>query len=319
MSSTEPPSPPGAEEPSDLGFGSFVARDSRLRLLNHDGSFNVRRRGLRFWESLGLYHWLINLTWPRFLAVVCGSFLLVNILFALGYLACGTGALLDTGPAPAQSSFARAFYFSVETFSTIGYGNIVPQGTAPNLVVVAEALVGLLWLALATGLLFARFSRPTAKILFSRHAIIAPYHGITAFEFRLVNAHRSQIIELQAKVLFSFLKGKDGHRSRHFEDLDLERHSVVFFPLTWTVVHPINDSSPLHGWTEKELRAADAEFLILLTGFDETFAQTVHARSSYKPGEIIWNARFVNLYAHIEGKEPIAIDLSRFHEVERVV
>jgi inward rectifier potassium channel len=313
---SEPPLPPAPEESRDLGFGSVVARESRLRLLNRDGSFNVTRHGLEFWRSLGLYHWLLTRTWPRFLGVVAGSYVLVNFFFAAVFGLLGPAALAAPGPGAPPPGFARSFFFSVETFSTIGYGNIVPVGAAANLAVTVEAFVGLLWLALSTGLVFARFSRPTAQIVFSRGAVIAPYRGITAFEFRIANERRNQIIELEAKVLFSSLREEDGRRVRRFEPLRLERDRVVFFPLSWTVVHPIDEESPLRGLSAADLRSADAEFLVLLTGIDETFSQTVHARSSYKGDEVVWNAKFADLYRHRQGEEPIAIDMARFHDVE---
>jgi len=148
-------------------------------------------------------------------------------------------------------------------------------------------------------MLFARISRPTAKVLFSRNAIIAHYHGIRAFEFRIANARSSQIIELHAKVFLSLFEGEGAQRTRSFHTLHLERDDLSFFPLNWTIVHPIDETSPLRHHDEESLIRSEAEFLILLTGIDDTFSQTVHARSSYKPGEIVWNAKFRNLYEPI--------------------
>jgi inward rectifier potassium channel len=306
------PAPLRAEEVRDLGFGAVVAGESRQRLLNRDGSFNVGRRGLRLGASLSAYHTLLTLSWTRFMALLAVSYLLLNAAFAAGFLACGAEAL-SGGGAP---GFARAFFFSVETFSTIGYGTVGPVSLGANLVVTLEALVGLLWLALATGLLFARFSRPTAKILFSRRALIAPYHGGTAFEFRIANARSSQLIEVEAKLLFTRIETVHGRPVRRFYPLALERDSVVFFPLSWTIVHPIDGGSPLAGLDREALRASDAEFLVLLTGIEETFSQKVHARSSYKWDEIEWGARFADIFHHPRGRESITIDVSRLDHVE---
>ena len=300
------------EEGRDLGFGAVVARESRRRFLNRDGSFNVERRGLRVGSSLSLYHLLLTTTWTRFMALVAGSYVLLNGGFAVAYLLCGPGALVGgTG-----TGFARAFFFSVETFSTIGYGNVVPLGMASNLVVTVEALAGLLWLALATGLLFARFSRPTARVLFSRTAVIAPYRGITAFEFRIANLRSSQLLEVEATVMFARMEESNGRMMRRFYPLGLERSAVVFFPLSWTVVHPIDESSPLRGLTRDDLRRSDGEFLVLLAGVDETFAQRVHARSSYKWDEVVWGAKFSDILHHPTGAEPITIDVGRLHSIE---
>jgi inward rectifier potassium channel len=245
------------------------------------------------------------------MALVVASYLLCNLLFAAAYVACGPGALVG----PGEPGVLRAFFFSVETFSTIGYGIVGPAGLAANLVVTVEALVGLLWLALATGLLFARFSRPTARILFSRRAVVAPYRGGTAFEFRIANARSSQLIEVEAKVLFARFEQAGGRAVRRFYPLELERSSVVFFPLAWTIVHPITPASPLYGLTAEDLRASDAEFLVLLSGVEEAFAQRVHARSSYKGDEIAWGARFSDILHHPTGREPITIDVGRLDSI----
>jgi inward rectifier potassium channel len=307
------------EETRDLGFGTVVSRESRQRLLNRDGTFNVARRGLRLSTSLSPYHALLTTTWTRFMAGVVASCVLLNGAFAVAFVLCGPGALQGglPGVGGAGSGFARAFFFSVETFSTIGYGNIGPAGLAANLVVTLEALVGLLWLALATGLLFARFSRPSAKVLFSKRAVIAPYRGITGFEFRMANARSSQLIEVEAKLLFTRFERHGGRMVRRYYPLALERDYVTFFPLAWTVVHPIDDSSPLQGVTRDALRESDAEFLVLLTGIEETFAQRVHARSSYKWDEVAWDARFADILHHPMADEPITIDVSRLDIIER--
>ena len=308
------PAPVREDEVRDLGFGSVVAQESRQRLLNRDGSFNVARRGLRAATSLSLYHTLLTTTWTRFMGLVVASYLLSNGAFAAAYVVCGPGALAG----PGEPGALRAFFFSVETFSTIGYGVVSPSGVAANIVVTAEALVGLLWLALATGLLFARFSRPTARILFSRRAVMAPYHGGTAFEFRIANARSSQLTEVEAKVLFARFEDAGGRTVRRFYPLALERDAVVFFPLAWTIVHPITPASPLHGLTAEDLRRSDAEFLVLLSGIEEAFAQRVHARSSYKWDEIAWGSRFSDILHHPAGREPITLDVGRLDSIEPV-
>ena len=192
------------------------------------------------------------------------------------------------------------------------------MGTASNVVVTFEALVGLLSVALVTGVIFARFSRPTANILFSEHALVSPYRGISAFEFRLTNARSNQIIELAAKVLFARFEDNDGKMIRRFYPLTLERDKVTFFPLSWTIVHPIDEQSPLYGLTHDDLSKANAEFLILLTGIDETFSQNVHTRSSYKADEIVWNARFADIYNRASDTETLTIDVKRLDMIERI-
>jgi inward rectifier potassium channel len=235
-----------------------------------------------------------------------------NVFFALLYLACGSGALEGIPSSQTGGSFGRAFFFSVETLSTIGYGNIVPNGVAPHVVMTIEALIGLLVFALGTGLLFARFSRPTAAIVFSSRSVVAPYRGITAFMFRVTNGRSNQIVEIEAKVLFSRIEGS----VRKYDELKLERSRVTFFPLSWTVVHPIDEKSPMRGYTHADFAAKDAEFLILLAGIDETFSQTVHARSSYKADEIVVGEKFVNIYNDVDEQGIVSIDVRRLSETE---
>jgi inward rectifier potassium channel len=304
------------DENRDLGFGARVAGESRKRMLNRDGSFNVARTGLNPIAAFSLYHSLLRITWPRFFLVVTVGYFVANTIFALAYLLCGPGALLAPEHLQIGNRFWEAFFFSVHTMATIGYGNITPVGLAANLVVTFEALFGLLGFALVTGILFARFSRPTAKILFSDRAIIAPYRGITAFEFRITNGRRNEIIELHASVMFSQLETREGRRMRRFYPLALERERVVFFNLSWTIVHPIDESSPLYGKTEQDLLAADAEFLVLLTGIDETFSQTVHTRSSYEAHEIVWKAVYSDIYNPISLSGRLTIDVRKLHSIE---
>lgn len=306
-----------SEDPNrDLGFGTVVTHQSRERLLNPDGSFNVVREGLNPLTSLSLYHDLLTITWPRFLGMVVLFHLVTNAVFGAAYMACGPGALSGMTAATPVDRFLEAFFFSIQTFATIGYGAMSPHSLAAHVLVTIESLVGLLGFALATGLLFARFSRPTARILFSEKAIVAPYRGITAFEFRLANARSNELIDVQAKVLLSRFRAEGG--GREFVQLKLERDSVLFFPLAWTVVHPIDETSPLYGLEPEDLDAVQAEFLVLLTAFDETFSQTVHTRSSYLAEDVVWGASFVNLFnpPH-DGK--LSIDVGRLSEIKRAV
>lgn len=306
------------EEFQDLGFGTEVARGARQRLLNRNGSFNVIREGLNPFSSLSLYHWLLTISWSKFLGFITGAYVGVNALFAFAFLLLGPEALQSSSGSFAGHPFYRAFFFSVDTFATIGYGNIIPIGVAANTLVTIEALVNILGIALATGVIFSRFSRPSARIVYSRNAIIAPYLDKIALEFRIANGRSSQLIEVQIQVILTKLERTDGTAVRKFYDLSLERHRVVFFALSWTVVHPIDPSSPMWGLTKKDLLDADAEILILLTGTDETLSQTVHSRSSYKADEIVWGAKFANMFMRTEADGIIGMNLSRIHDIEGV-
>jgi inward rectifier potassium channel len=300
----------------DLGLGSRVAEQSTVRFLNRDGSFNVRREGFGFFRSRNMYHWLLTMSWPRFHLIVAVYYAVANLLFAAGYLACGPGALHGAEAETLGERFMEAFFFSVQTLATIGYGRLSPEGLAANILVSAEALTGLLGFAMITGLLFSRFARPTAKILYSEHAIIAPYHGRTAFEFRLANERSNQLIDVQATVVLSRLERGPGGVARKFYPLTLEREKVIFLPLHWVIVHPIDEKSPLYGVTEEAFRESDAEFLILLSATDETFSTVVHSRSSYKHHEVIWGASFGDMFqSRPDGV--LSIDLRRIHTITK--
>jgi inward rectifier potassium channel len=317
MATRHQPSPRLSQQQlNDLGFGSVVARDSRIRLLNRDGTFNARRDGVSLQDRLSPYQTLLTMSWPAFLSLFLACYVAINGIFGVIYYALGPDALLAPQLPPLGGRFMMAFFFSVETFSTIGYGNILPNGLVANLVVSLEAVAGILSVALATGLIFARFSRPILHVRFSDHAIVAPYRNETALMFRLGNERRSELVSLNATVTFARFQNCDGERMRVFDQLALERTSVIFFPLTWTIVHPIDAHSPLRGLTRQDLIDAQAEFLVLLTATEETFSQVVHTRSSYTADEVRWGAKFGSVYVPPTADGVVRVDLRRIDDVE---
>ncbi|MDQ2889416.1 MAG: ion channel [Gemmatimonadota bacterium] len=262
------------------------------------------------------------MSWGRFLSLVAAFYVIVNAVFAFAYLACGPDALLGTGfvgHSELFSNYFRAYFFSVETFGTIGYGNITPVGMVPNILLTAESFIGLLSAALATGLVFARFSRPSAAIVYSRQALIAPYRNMTGFMFRCANARSNQLIEVSVRIMYSrIVLRANGDRVREFTSLPLEFDKVTFFALSWTVVHPIDAASPLYGSTPETLAENEAEFLVLLSGNDETFSQTVHSRTSYRTSEIVWDAKFRSMFIESAENGTTGMDLSRIHDYDPV-
>jgi inward rectifier potassium channel len=303
------------EDPSsDLGFGRVVSEQRQLRLLNRDGSFNVQARG-RGLNAFLAYSNLVSTTWGRFFLFVGVVYITLNGCFALFYVAVGPGGLVNTIDTGINTPFLKAFFFSIHTSATIGYGSTVPVGLPTNILVALESVVSLLGLAVVTGLVFARFSRPVADILFSRNAVMSWIGNRRAFEFRIINTRNNQIIDLHVRLLVSrFETNASGTSVRRYYPLSLERESVVFFPLSWTIVHTIDQDSPLYGVTEGELCASGAEFLILLTGMDETFSQVVNARSSYRANEIIWDAKFTDIFLYDPEGRMAGIDMKRFHD-----
>lgn len=303
----------------DLGLGTVVSRESRRRFLNRDGSFTSRREGLNPLEALSPYHALLTMSWGRFFGLLATVYLTANFLFALLYLACGPGALDYPAHEPTAGPLLEAFFFSVQTYATIGYGSIHPVGVPANLLVTVESLVGILTIALATGLMFARFSLPRARIRFSAPAVVAPYHGGTGFMFRLVNARNNNLIDVECELaLARFEVGADGRRVRAFHRLALERDRVTFFALGWTVVHPVGADSPLAGWTEGQLRESEAEFLVLIRAVDDTLSAPVNIRTSYVAEEVRWGVRFQSLYSPPAEDGTIRVDIRRLDDVEAV-
>lgn len=311
MIADSPPEEPPPTRTEDLGFGTRVRTGRGDRLLNRDGSFTVLRQGLPLRARLSLSHSLMTMSWPVFLSLVVVLYVTLNTVFALGFLALGPDAIEGPG-----SGFERAFFFSVQTATTIGYGQMLPATTGANLLAAVEALSALIAFALVTGLVYARFVRPVADIVFSEHAIMAPYHGRTGLQFRIANQRRNQIIELRARVFLSRVDRRNGHITRSFMELKLERDRVAFFPLSWTIVHPVDEESPLFGSDEADLLSADAELMIMLNGVDDTLSQPVHARSSYKADEIVWHTRFANIFRRTPSGNPVAIDLAHLSELE---
>jgi len=298
----------------DLGLGGRMSDRSHSRLMNHDGEFNVRRNNLGPFHRYNAYHTLLSLSVPRLLGLVAVLYLGVNLLFASLYWLAGPDAL--AGANEGRARFEDCFFFSVQTLATIGYGKLVPNTRLANALVSFEALVGLLGFAVLSGLLFARFTRPSAKVSFSANAVIAPYGNGWALMFRLANLRRHDLTDVHAVVSLSRWVTVSGQSQRRFDLLALERRSIIFMPLHWVIVHPIGDSSPLRGITREDFAASDPEVVCLISGHDETFAQTVHARISYDKSEIIWGARFRDIYT--SDVDHVAVDLTRLSDYDQI-
>jgi inward rectifier potassium channel len=279
---------------------------SLRRAINPDGSFNVVRRGTS-WRDVHPYLHLVSVSWPRFFGVVLVAYLLVNATFAAIYYALGPNALQGGSVA---NRFLTGLFFSSQTLTTVGFGSISPHSVTANALAALEALVGLLGFAVATGVMFGRVSRPSARIGFSERALIAPFQDGTALQFRIVNRRSNTLMELEASVMLMRVVPANGKLQREFDILKLERRRILFFPLTWTIVHPIEPDSPLFGKTFADLEGMQAEFLVLVKGWDETFSQTVHQRFSYRYDEIEWGAKFTPAF-EIDGKGDMVLEVNR--------
>lgn len=261
------------------------------RSINKDGSFNVYRRG-GTWRDFHPYLQALNMSWPRFFLIVLAVYLAVNLLFATAYFLLGPEGVQGATAATEAGRFWNDFFFSAHTLTTVGYGNISPASVGANVLTTLEALVGLLGAAIGTGLLFGRFSRPSVKFAFSEKMLVSPLGGVPTVQFRLANLRPNVLMELQANLILMTVEGPPGGMIRKFQQLTLERESIYFLALTWTIVHPVVETSPLFGKTPEDLARLQAEFIVMIKGFDDTFSQTVHARYSYRYDELSWQAKF---------------------------
>lgn len=284
------------------------------RVINKDGSFNVRRHG-RIITDVHLYQFLVSVSWPAFILILVAGYAVMNGAFACLYLAIGLEHLIGADLTGSVGKFLSAFFFSTQTFTTVGYGTIAPHGTWANLLASFEALIGLLSLAIATGLLYGRFSRATAKLVFSDSMVVAPYRDSKGLMFRVANRRTSNLMEMEARLLLMTVVSVNGQPTRKYDPLELEVPSVHFLPLTWTVVHAISPSSPLFGKTADDLASLQAEVLVLLKGYDDSFRQTVHARTSYRHDEFAWDRRFAPAF-HVDTEGGMIVDLNKIHAFE---
>ncbi len=291
-----------------LGKRTSSARLSKATKGNDQFTF-VRLGSQKFhWGDL--YHLLLRISWPGFLSIVVIAYLITNTCFAIAYLAGGDD-IANAQP----GSFLDAFFFSVQTMASIGYGAMYPKTLYSNFLVAIEALVGLIELAMTTGLIFARFSIPTARVMFSRVVVIAPFDGVLTLMFRAANQRHNQILEAQFRV--SLVRDEvtlEGKSMRRIYDLPLVRNQTPIFGQTLMVMHPIDEHSPLYNATQSTLLASDVAIVVILTGIDDTVSQTIHARHIYSAQDILCNMAFVDLFFNLpDGRR--AIDYRRFHDV----
>jgi inward rectifier potassium channel len=298
---------------NDFGLGD-KATSRGYRALNKEGSFNIKKINIPFYKRINIFHELVTISWPRFFAFVFIGYLLINFFFASLYYIIGIEHLTGILSQDPSEQFMEAFFFSAQTITTLGYGQVAPIGLAANIVAATESLLGLLSFALATGLMYGRFSKPVSSITYSTKAVIAPYKNINGFMFRVYNAKKNQLLEVETEVSLSLQR--QNSQLRDFYALQLERSRVVFFPSVWTVVHPITEDSPLYNLNSEDLDLKDAEFIVTVKAFDDSSLNIVYSRSSYKPSEIAWGEKFKYLGKMEDGK--LLIDVKGIDDTERV-
>ncbi|MBK8734821.1 MAG: ion channel [Saprospiraceae bacterium] len=287
----------------DLGFGKSMG--STTRILNPDGSFNINRSGynIKSW-----YQTLIDMDWPSFILFTFGFYLFVNILFGTLYYYISPNDIVGIEADTEFSRFMQCFFFSIQTYTTVGYGGMHPKGYFASSLAGIEALTGLMTFAIITGLVYAKFSKPKAKILFSENILVSPYQDKMSIQVRTANPKKNNLMDVEASMTVTFLPKGQTSGNKTFRTLNLEINKIVLFPLNWTLVHVMNESSPLTDFTFEDIQSQQVEILVFLRGYDDTYNQQVHSMRSYLAEEIIWNAKFEPMFAVENGQMQLYLD-----------
>lgn len=296
----------------ELGFGQ-KAYGKTTRLISQHGEFNVEKSGMKFWQSLDIYHELISMKWWSFVGLITLLFFFVNIIFALLYYIAGPEGIAGHNASSTFDRFMTSFYFSTQTITTVGFGKLNPSSSPVSLLAAFESFLGLLGFALATGLMFARFSRPSRSLVYSNRAVIAPYKDINALMFRFTNKSKNQLIEAEVDLVISYWDSKEDRRV--FTSVDLERKKINFFSMSWTIVHPITEKSPVYNWNSGDFKEKEVEVIVMFKAFDDTYVRHVYDRMSYIAEEVEWGKKYVKIFDD-SGNGKIHIDLKKLGQTE---
>lgn len=300
---------------NDTGFGTNAANYGG-RFINRDGTFNLRKEGVSLVNRLSIFHFMLTLPRWKFIAFLVISYFAINLVYCGIYLLIGLDELQGLIATTPWGKFKEAFFFSTETFTTVGYGRVNPVGGWANLVAAIESMSGFLSFALATGLIFGRFARPRAYLLFSDFALVSPYKGGKALMFRFApykDNHTLTDVQIRVNIGLKVLQDDLTEEYRYY-DLNLERNKVESLPMNWTVVHPMDENSPLKDFSYKDMAAADVEIYVLIRGFDDVYSNFVQQRTSYTYQEIKFNGKFVPMYRESEDGKTTILELQKLNE-----
>jgi inward rectifier potassium channel len=290
---------------------AMSTKHRRKGLTSMVGHTEVTRLGVPRFTLQDTYHRILRMSWLQFFAAAVAVYLLANLVFACAYR-LGDHAINNA------DSFSDCFFFSVETLATVGYGGMSPATFYGHCVATMEIITGMLSMAVITSLVFARFSKPTARILFSRTVVITPFEGVPTLMVRVANQRRSFIIEASASlVLLRDEQTADGHQLRRFHDLKLQRARSPMFALSWQIMHRIDETSPLHGVSAQDFKDGDMRLVLTISGVDETFAATVTARTDYTHEHLRHGERFVDIFDDGDHPRHVYLDFGRFHETQK--
>ncbi|WP_298224387.1 ion channel [Flavobacterium sp.] len=298
----------------NTGFGTN-ANSYGGRFINKDGTANIQKRGMTFLDRISWYHTMLAMPRWKFLGILFGFYAAVNFIFACIYYGIGIQYLDGISTTGSEwVKFGKAYFFSAQTFTTVGYGHISPNGFLTSALAAAEALIGLLSFAIATGLFFGRFSKPTAFLKFSHHALISPYrNGGKALMLRMTPYKNTNFTDAEAKITLGMIIEENGSMVNKFYTLDLELSKVNALTLSWTLVHPITEESPLYGFTEQDFKSIDGEILVFVKTFDEMFSTTVAANTSYTFDEFVYGAKFEMMYSDSEDDSRTILHLDKLN------
>jgi inward rectifier potassium channel len=305
---------PNLKVNNDTGFGTN-AESYGGRFINKDGTFNLRKEGMSYLKRYSIFYDMLTVPLWRLSLIILAFFFLINLVFAVIYLLLGLQQLTGVIATTPWGKFKEAFFFSTETFTTVGYGRVNPVGAGANLVAAVEAMCGFLSFAIATGLMYGRFSRPHAYLIFSEKALISPYKGGAALMFRFAPYKDNHTLtDVQIRVNIGLKVAMDGSTEYRYYDLDLERTRVESLPMNWTVVHPIDSKSPLRGFSWEEMQTADVELYVLIRAFNDIYSNFVQQRTSYKYQEIEFNRKFVPMYRESKDGKTTILELHKLDE-----
>lgn len=291
-----------------LGTNSSLAQG---RFFTKNGTANVEVRGLHFWQQLNLYHALLSMKRWKFLFVIILFFVVINLVFAFIYLLIGIEHLNGLIAKTNGEKFGEAFFFSAQTFTTVGYGRVNPTGFLTSFVASMEALTGLMSFALATGLLYGRFARPRSFIRYSKNALFAPFKNGVALMFRMVPYTKNYLVNVEVKVTMAVKLNEDGVTKNQFYNVPLDIAKASTLTANWTLVHPINEDSPIYNFTKEDMVNAEIELLVFVQGFDESFSNTVISKASYTYDEFVFGAKFVPMYHPNENNSKTILHLDK--------
>ena len=298
---------------NDTGFGTNASSYGG-RFINRDGSFNIRKDGVSFMNRYSIFHDMLTLPRWKFISVIILFYLVINLLFAGLYLLMGIDQFQGVIGSTPWAKFKEAYFFSTETFTTVGYGRVNPVGDGANLVASFEAMIGFLSFALATGLMYGRFSRPRAYLIFSDFAFISPFKGGEALMFRFASyKDKHTLTDVEIRVNVGFQVQTDGKAEYRYYELPLERNKVEMLSMNWTVVHPLDEKSPLRGFTWEDMKASDVEVYVLIRGFDDVYSNQVLQRTSYTYDEIRFNRKFVPMYRESDDGKTTILEVHKLN------